>query len=76
MTFRSLQAGLNLLGYDYEYSSNDTVEALKQFENDNHIVVDEIYIDNDENMLISKVLIFVDDTRNDYQYNKLLELVR
>ena len=77
---KSLQLGLKLLGYDCKrddgYFSSDTVEALKQFENDNHLAVDGIYNENDKNMLISKVLIFVDDKDNDYQYNKLLELIK
>jgi len=74
-----LQKGLKILGYDCKredgYFSNDTVEALKQFESDNNLTVDGIYQDHDKDILLSEILIFVDEPANDYQYKKLLEIM-
>ena len=56
--------------------SSDTVEALKQFESANNLNVDGIYNDNDKNMLISKVIIYINDLSNDYQYKKLIEIMK
>jgi carboxyl-terminal processing protease len=76
---KSLQKGLKILGYDCKredgYFSNDTVEALKQFESDNNLTVDGIYQDHDKDILLSEILIFVDEPANDYQYKKLLEIM-
>lgn len=76
---QAMQKSLKILGYDSKredgYFSSDTVNALKQFESANHLTVDGIYNDNDKNMLISKVIIYVNDKANDYQYKRLLEIL-
>lgn len=76
----TMQKSLEILGYDCKredgYFSNDTVEALKQFESANNLTVDGIYDDNDKNMLISKLLIYISDASNDNQYKKLLEIMK
>lgn len=76
----TMQKALKILGYDCKredgYFSNDTVEALKQFETANNLMVDGIYNDNDKNMLISKVIIYINDVGNDYQYKKLIEIMK
>lgn len=76
----SMQKALKILGYDCKredgYFSSETVEALKQFETDYHLTVDGKYNDNDKNMLISAVIIYVEDEANDYQYKRLLELIK
>lgn len=76
----TMQKSLKILGYDCKredgYFSNDTVEALKQFESANNLMVDGIYDDNDKNMLISKVLIYINDASNDNQYKKLIEIMK
>ena len=75
----AMQKSLKILGYDCKrddgYFSSDTVEALKQFESANDLTVDGIYNDNDKNMLISKVIIYINDSSNDYQYKKLIEIM-
>lgn len=75
----TMQKALKILGYDCKrddgYFSNDTAEALKQFESANNLTVDGIYDDNDKNMLISKVLIYINDADNDNQYKKLVEIM-
>ncbi|MFQ8706001.1 MAG: S41 family peptidase [Thomasclavelia sp.] len=75
----AMQKSLKILGYDCKredgYFSSDTVEALKQFESANNLTVDGIYNDNDKNMLISKVIIYINDPSNDYQYKKLIEIM-
>ena len=76
----AMQKSLKILGYDCKredgYFSSDTVEALKQFESANNLNVDGIYNDNDKNMLISKVIIYINDLSNDYQYKKLIEIMK
>lgn len=76
----SMQKALKILGYDCKredgYFSNDTVEALKRFETDYHLTVDGKYSDNDKNMLISAVIIYTGDIKNDNQYKRLLELIK
>ena len=75
----TMQKGLKILGYDCKredgYFSSDTVESLKQFESANNLTVDGIYDDNDKNVLISKILIYINDISNDNQYKKLLEIM-
>ena len=76
----AMQKSLKILGSDCKredgYFSSDTVEALKQFESANNLNVDGIYNDNDKNMLISKVIIYINDLSNDYQYKKLIEIMK
>ena len=76
---KSLQKGLKILGYDCKredgYFSNETVVALKQFESANNLTVDGIYQDHDKDILLSKLLIFIDEPANDYQYKKLIEIM-
>lgn len=77
---KAMQKSLKILGYDCKredgYFSNDSVEALKKFESANNLTVDGIYTDNDKNMLISKVIIFINDPNNDYQYKKLIDIIK
>ena len=49
--------------------------TLKQFESDNNLTVNGVYQDHDKDILLSKILIFVDEPANDYQYKKLLEIM-
>ena len=76
----AMQKSLKILGYDCKredgYFSSDTVEALKQFESANNLNVDGIYNDNDKNILIVGFIIYINDLSNDYQYKKLIEIMK
>ncbi|MFQ6792552.1 MAG: S41 family peptidase [Thomasclavelia sp.] len=76
----AMQKMLNCLGYpcdrDDGYFSSQSETALKQFEQDNHLNVDGIYSDSDRQILEAKVLIYASAFENDYQYQKLMELVK
>ncbi|WP_294577926.1 S41 family peptidase [uncultured Thomasclavelia sp.] len=76
----SMQKMLNTLGYqcdrDDGYFSTQTVTALQQFEQANNLTVDGIYTDSDRQILEATVLIYADSDTNDYQYQKLLELIK
>lgn len=76
----SMQSMLDILGYGVDrtdgYFSAATETALKQFEKDYGLTVDGIYDDNDHLYLIALIMIYVDDASNDYQYDKLLELMK
>ena len=76
----SMQKMLNCLGYTCDrsdgYFSSQTVTALQQFEQANNLTVDGIYSDADRQILEATVLIYANDDANDYQYQKLMELVK
>lgn len=76
----AMQKMLSILGYPVDrsdgYFSNQTKEALQQFEKDHGLTVNGIYDNNDHQMLISQVLIFINDSKNDMQYAKLLETIK
>lgn len=76
---KSMQKALNILGYDCKredgYFSIETQEALKQFEKDYKLSVDGIYQDRDKDILLSQVIVFINDANNDYQYKKLVEIM-
>lgn len=76
----SMQKMLSILGYSTDrsdgYFSNQTKEALQQFEKNYALEVNGNYDNNDHQMLISQVLIFINDSKNDMQYAKILETIK
>lgn len=76
----SMQKMLGALGYDCGrtdgYFSSQTVEALKQFEQANNMDVDGIYTNKDRQRLESELVIYANSANNDYQYKKLMELIK
>lgn len=76
---KSMQKALKILGYDCKredgYFSSDTVTALEKFEKDNNLDVNGIYQDYDKDIILSKLLAFINNSNNDYQYKKLIEIM-
>lgn len=76
----AMQKMLSMLGYSVDrtdgYFSNQTKEALQQFEKQCGLEVNGVYDNNDHNMLISQVLIYINDSKNDMQYEKLLQTIK
>ena len=76
----SMQKMLSILGYDCGrsdgYFSSQSVEALKQFEQANNLDVDGIYSDNERQKLEATVIVYTSSKDHDYQYNKLMELIK
>ena len=71
---------LSILGYDCGrndgYFSQQSVEALKQFEQANNLTVDGIYTNSDRQKLEAAVIMYANSENNDYQYKKLMELIK
>ena len=76
----SMQKMLSILGYDCGrndgYFSQQSVEALKQFEQANNLTVDGIYTNSDRQKLEAAVIMYANSENNDYQYKKLMELIK
>lgn len=76
----SMQKMLKILGYDCGrvdgYFSTQTVEMLKQFETKFGLNVDGIYSNSDYQILVGQVMIYSNDSVNDLQYHKLLEIIK
>ena len=76
----SMQKMLSIIGYAIDrkdgYFSNQTKEILQQFEKDNGLAVDGVYSNEDHQLLIGKTMIFVNDSKNDKQYTKLMEVLK
>lgn len=52
------------------------MEALKQFEQANNLTVDGIYTNSDRQKLEAAVIMYANSENNDYQYKKLMELIK
>ena len=52
------------------------IEALKQFEQANNLTVDGIYTNSDRQKLEAAVIMYANSENNDYQYKKLMELIK
>lgn len=76
----SMQKMLAILGYDCGrsdgYFSQQSVEALKQFEQANGLTVDGIYTNSDRQKLEAVLIMYASSPNNDYQYKKLMELIK
>ena len=76
----SMQKMLSILGYDCGrndgYFSQQSVKALKQFEQANNLTVDGIYTNSDRQKLEAAVIMYANSENNDYQYKKLMELIK
>lgn len=76
----SMQKMLGILGYDCGrldgYFSQQTVDALMQFEQANNLSVDGIYTNDERQKLEAAVIVYVKSENNDYQYKKLMELIK
>lgn len=76
----SMQKMLSILGYTVDrtdgYFSNQSKEALQQFEKDNHLEVNGIYSNDDHQMLIGRVMGYIGDSKNDKQYEKLMQMIK
>lgn len=76
----SMQKMLAILGYDCGrndgYFSNQTRDALMQFEQANNLTIDGIYTNDERQKLEAAVIVYVKSENNDYQYKKLMELVK
>lgn len=55
---------------------NSQWKALKQFEQANNLTVDGIYTNSDRQKLEAAVIMYANSENNDYQYKKLMELIK
>ena len=62
---KSMQKMLNILGYSVDredgYFSVNTQAALQQFETDNHLNVDGEYSQSDKQMLVARMMIYINN---------------
>lgn len=76
----SMQKMLGILGYDCGrsdgYFSTQSQAALMQFEQANNLTVDGVYTNDERQKLEAAVIVYVKSENNDYQYKKLMELVK
>ena len=76
----TMQKILQTLGYQTDrvdgYFSNQTVEALKSFEADYNLNIDGIYTEEDNQILIRALISFTHREENDFQYLKILDLLK
>lgn len=77
---KSMQKMLKILGYQVDredgYFSQITETVLKQFEKDNNLKVDGIYSQSDKQMLIARMMIYINNHDHDKQYEYLLNLIK
>ena len=71
---------LNILGYHVDredgYFSVGTQAALQQFETDNGLNVDGEYSQSDKQMLVARMMIYINNHENDKQYDRLMEIIK
>ena len=74
---KSMQKMLNILGYSVDredgYFSVNTQAALQQFETDNHLNVDGEYSQSDKQMLVARMMIYINNHENDKQVRSVNE---
>ena len=77
---KSMQKMLNILGYSVDredgYFSVNTQAALQQFETDNHLNVDGEYSQSDKQMLVARMMIYINNHENDKQYDQLMKIIK
>ena len=77
---KSMQKMLNILGYSVDredgYFSVNTQAALQQFETDNHLNVDGEYSQSDKQMLVARMMIYINNHENDKQYDQLIKIIK
>ena len=77
---KSMQKMLNILGYSVDredgYFSVNTQVALQQFETDNHLNVDGEYSQSDKQMLVARMMIYINNHENDKQYDQLMKIIK
>ena len=77
---KSMQKMLNILGYSADredgYFSVATQDALKKFEADNDLTVDGEYSQNDKQMMIARMMIYINNHENDKQYEYLMKIIK
>lgn len=77
---KSMQKMLNILGYPVDredgYFSQTTQEALQKFETDNNLTVDGQYSQSDKQMLIARMMIYINNHENDKQYDYLMKIIK
>lgn len=77
---KSMQKMLNILGYSVDredgYFSVNTQAALQRFETDNHLNVDGEYSQSDKQMLIARMMIYINNHENDKQYDQLMKIIK
>ena len=77
---KSMQKMLNILGYHVDredgYFSVGTQAALQQFEMDNGLNVDGEYSQSDKQMLVARMMIYINNHENDKQYDRLMEIIK
>lgn len=76
----SMQKMLTLCGYKMDredgYFSKQTEEALNAFKKDQKVETDGIYDVYTQGLLMAQVIEVINDSENDLQYAKLLELIK
>ena len=77
---KSMQKMLNILNYSVDredgYFSVVTQNALKKFEADNDLTVDGEYSQNDKQMMIARMMIYINNHENDKQYEYLMKIIK
>ena len=77
---KSMQKMFNILGYSVDredgYFSVNTQAALQQFETDNHLNVDGEYSQSDKQMLVARMMIYINNHENDKQYDQLMKIIK
>ena len=58
------------------YFSVATQDALKKFEADNDLTVDGEYSQNDKQMMIARMMIYINNHENDKQYEYLMKIIK
>ena len=52
------------------------LEVLKKFEADNDLTVDGEYSQNDKQMMIARMMIYINNHENDKQYEYLMKIIK
>lgn len=75
-----MQKMLHILGYECGrtdgYFSEQTQEALRKFEQAHHLKEDGMYDNDDQLALVGQTMIAINQTENDLQYRKLIEVMK